>query len=203
MGGWVCQPLKFFLQRAGFEVFLFSYPSTREPLGANVQRLARRVAALGERRLHFVGHSLGGLLVLKYLADFPPARLGRVVTLGSPYAGCHAAERLGAYPLGRRLLGRSLPEWAEQRPTRWSTPLELGVIAGTRGFGMGRLFAPDLPRPNDGVVTVAETAIPGGRECLLLPVSHSGMLVSRRVARAIAAFLRSGHFPQPPQQATS
>lgn len=198
MGGWACQPLKFFLQREGFEVLVFAYPSTRQPLSANMQRLARLVAALGGRPLHFVGHSLGGLLVLKYLSDHRPAALGRVVVLGSPYSGCHAAERLAQRPWGRALLGRSLPEWPTQRPARWELAADLGVIAGLRRLGLGRLVVPDVPLPNDGVVALAETEVPGAKARLVLPVSHSGMLVSRRVARAVAHFLRSGEFPRQP-----
>ena len=56
------------------------------------------------------------------------------------------------------------------------------------------LVAPELPEPNDGIVAVAETVIPGERDRIILPVSHSGMLVSRAVATQAAAFLRNGKF---------
>ena len=59
-----------------------------------------------------------------------------------------------------------------------------------------RMFASGLPRPHDGVVAVAETQMPGAKDVVVLPVSHSGMLVSRRVAGAVGCFLRSGHFPR-------
>jgi len=68
------------------------------------------------------------------------------------------------------------------------------VIAGSRGLGLGRLIAPDLPCPNDGVITLAETEIPGVTRRVVLEVSHSAMLISQDVARQCCAFLRSGQF---------
>jgi hypothetical protein len=71
------------------------------------------------------------------------------------------------------------------------------VVAGTLPIGLGRLIGP-LPGPNDGVVTVEETGIAGMADRLVLPVSHSAMLVSARVADCVAAFLHEGRFPAPP-----
>ena len=70
----------------------------------------------------------------------------------------------------------------------------MGIIAGTRGFGLGRLVAPDLPQPNDGVVTLAETLVPGVTARVELDVGHTGMLLSPAVARQCCAFLRHGRF---------
>jgi hypothetical protein len=72
---------------------------------------------------------------------------------------------------------------------------EVGAIAGTYPLGLGRLFV-RLPRPSDGVVLVEETRFPGMRAHLCLPVAHSAMLVSARVARQVGAFLRKGEFLQ-------
>jgi hypothetical protein len=91
------------------------------------------------------------------------------------------------------LLGAALPQWtpAEAPPTL--RRIETGAIAGTRRFGVGSLLL-RLPRRNDGVVMVDETVLPGMADHLVLPVSHSGILVSRRVADEVAAFLRTGRF---------
>ena len=121
-------------------------------------------------------------------------RPGRVVLLGSPFAGSNAAARLEASRIGTALLGRSIREWLLDRPQAWSGPRELGVIAGCGRIGMGRIIAPDLARPNDGVVAVAETRVPGAADHLVLPVSHTAMLASRRVAEESAHFLRNGRF---------
>jgi hypothetical protein len=92
------------------------------------------------------------------------------------------------------MIGKSLGEWlAASRPTQFPGR-EIGVIAGTRSVGMGRIFSPDLPRPNDGAVTVAETRLAAACDFIDLPVSHTGMVLSRRVARETGAFLRDGRF---------
>lgn len=198
LGGWVCSLLDHWLHAAGFRVHRFSYPSTRETLSANAARLARFTNAIEAPVLHFVGHSLGGLVAVKSQIDHPDRRPGRMVLIGSPFAGCQAAMRLEPHALGHALLGRSLREWLTERPAVWNGPRQLGVIAGTGRIGMGRIIAPHLPRPNDGVVTVEETRVQGAADHIVLPVSHTGMLASRRVADEAARFLRHGHFRHAP-----
>jgi hypothetical protein len=95
------------------------------------------------------------------------------------------------------MLGASAPLWGE-REARWTRPEPLGVIAGTRPFGLGVLLG-RLEGPSDGVVTVEETAIEGMRERIALAVGHSQMLVSAKVAGQIAAFLSDGKFIANPQ----
>lgn len=192
-GPWVMAWLGRQLAGHGLRVHRFGYPSVREALGGNASALARFAAGLGAPRLHWVGHSLGGILILRALLEGAPAG-GRVVMLGSPLTGSAAAARLDRIPLGRAMLGRSLRDWLARPHREWPLPEDLGIIAGTGGVGLGRLVSPDLPRPNDGAVAVDETRLPGAREHLVLPVSHSGMLLSGRVARHTARFLLAGSF---------
>ncbi len=144
--------------------------------------------------MHFVGHSLGGLVVLQLLARQPPARAGRVVLLGSPIRGSAAAARLARHPLARRLLGRA-PEAGlvagigDERD--WDR--EIGMIAGRAPVGLGGPLG-GLPRPHDGTVAVEETRAPWLTDHLTLPVSHFSMLFSRRVVAAVCRFLASGRF---------
>lgn len=194
LGGWVCSLLGHWLHQSGYQVERFSYPSTRESLTANAARLSRFAQSIDTRVLHFVGHSLGGLVAAKSQIDHPDRRPGRIVLLGSPFGGSYAASRLESRRLGHALLGRSLREWLIDRPATWRGPRELGVIAGSGRIGMGRFVAPELPRPNDGVVTADETRVPGAADHILLPVSHTAMLASRIVADETAHFLRHGRF---------
>jgi len=183
------------LERAGFAVQALGYRSMRAPLEENVEHLARRVAATGAARVHLVGHSLGGVVALRYLQRGADARVQRAVLLGSPLSGCHAALALARIPGGRFLLGQSAPVWRAALDTSLDSRFEVGVIAGTRPLGLARLIT-RLPAPNDGVVCVDETRLPGARDQLELHVSHMGMIFDARTALATAAFLARGAFPR-------
>lgn len=193
MSGWVMTALRRWLSRHGFRVVLFSYPAVTADLATNAATLDRFLARVPGERVHLVGHSLGGLVILTLLQRHPPARLGRVVLLGSPVAGCVAAAALAGWSWGRALLGRSLPQWSPGSTSAALANREVGMIAGNLGRGLGGLVT-RFPGPHDGAVTVEETRVPGLADHLVLPVGHSGMLVSRAVAAGIAHFLRHGRF---------
>ncbi len=182
------------LVRAGFEALSYSYPSVRLSLAENADDLVQFARNLAAPRIHWVGHSLGGIVILCALARAPHLPPGRVVLAGTPYRGSRAAEILERQAFGAQLLGRSIREWLAAPKTMDFGGREIGVIAGSVGIGLGRVFAPDLPQPNDGTVAVEETALPGARDNIVLPITHTGMLASRAVSRQIAAFLHDGHF---------
>jgi pimeloyl-ACP methyl ester carboxylesterase len=194
--GLVMQPLAARLARAGFRCHNFSYMGAGGPLAAHAERLARFAEGIGPA--HFVGHSLGGLVILDALQRDARVAAGRVVLLGTPVNGCQAGRRLAGYPGGRWLLGESEELWREGRCARWSRPEALGVVAGTLPLGLGRLFGA-LPGVNDGVVRLEETEVQGMAERVALPVGHSAMLISARVAHNVAAFLDQGKFSAPPR----
>ena len=182
------------LRRIGFNAVSYSYPSMRLTLTENAARLAQFARALAAPRVHWVGHSLGGLVILRMLERESALPPGRIVLVGAPYAGSHAGRVLARSSWGARALGRSLSEWFDMvKPTQFPGR-EIGVIAGTRSWGLGRVVARDLPRPNDGAVTVEETAMPAACDRVLLAVTHTGMLLSRSVAHQTGAFLRDGVF---------
>lgn len=182
------------IARCGYRALGYSYPTVRLTLEENAQRLARFCRDISAARLHFVGHSLGGLIVLRMIGQSPGLPPGRIVLAGTPFAGSHAARRLGRLPGGRAALGRSMREWLESGPPDMAGGREAGVIAGSLPIGLGRIVAPDLPGPSDGVVSVAETRMPGMLDHIVIRTSHSGMLVSGVVARQVCAFLRDGAF---------
>lgn len=184
------------LQRDGYRTLRFGYPSVRAGLAQNAQRLKRFIASVDADEIHLVGHSLGGLIILDMLRQTPDPRLRRAVLLGTPCVGSHCARRLAGVTGMPALLGRSITEWLSRAPQDIAAPqtaVAVGVLAGTRSAGLGRIV-PGLPRPNDGVVTVAEARLPGAADFIVLPVAHSEMLASRRCAAQIAAFLGSGGF---------
>jgi hypothetical protein len=114
--------------------------------------------------------------------------------LGTPLAGSRVARRIANWPGGKLLLGHSgdlLADGADAPDPTWTC----GMIAGTRGIGLGRLSGVRLG-PGDGTVALEETRHPMVSERLELPVSHTGLLVSRTVAEQAAHFLAKGHFRQ-------
>ncbi|HEY7656190.1 MAG TPA: alpha/beta hydrolase [Burkholderiales bacterium] len=180
--------------RCGYRTLAYSYPSMRLTLTENAERLGRFCRGIAAPRLHFIGHSLGGLIIVRMLERAPGLPPGRAVLLGSPVAGSLAARRLARWPGGRAALGRSAPEWHETTLSGPGITRDIGVIAGRLPVGIGRIVAPDLPAPSDGVVSVAETRLPWMHDHIVLNINHFGMLVSRAVVREICAFLRDGAF---------
>lgn len=181
------------LARRGFATCAFSYPSVRRGLSENARALADFVAALSSCRIHLVGHSLGGLVVLSMLAERAEPRVGRVVLLGSPVNGSHCAAGLLRWPGGAGLLGRSLRDWFASPMPKLPAGVEIGVLAGRRSLGLGRVIR-GLPSPNDGVVAVAETRLAAGKDSVVLPVAHSQMLISATCIDQVANFLNTGNF---------
>ncbi|MBI4190888.1 MAG: alpha/beta hydrolase [Betaproteobacteria bacterium] len=183
-----------YLARAGFDAVSYSYPSMRLTLTENADRLARFARSLAAPCIHWVGHSLGGLVILRMLEREPALPPGCVVLLGVPYRDSYAGRALARNVFGARALGRSIREWLDSKKPAQFPGRKIGVIAGSIGVGLGRVVARGLPAPNDGVVTVAETELEAACDRIVLPVNHTGMLLSRRVARQTEAFLRDGRF---------
>lgn len=173
----------------------FSYPSLAGSMSDHVRSLIDFARAQKTERLHFVGHSLGGLVVLRALeltADLPP---GRAVLLGTPLQGSKAAQGIARLiPFGKALLGAALrEECIDCSPREWSGRREVGVIAGSMGLGLGRLFA-QFDSDHDGTVMVEETRLPGAKDHIVLATSHTGLVLSAKVAEQVAHFLEHGVF---------
>jgi fermentation-respiration switch protein FrsA (DUF1100 family) len=180
----------------GADTRAFSYASVKSSVSTNAEALGKFLSALRADTVHLVGHSLGGLVILKLfesgIADRVPP--GRIVFLGSPLNGSRAALNLARLPFGRILLGRGIhEELLSPRERRWRGQRDLGVIAGSLSVGLGKLVGV-RGAPNDGTIFVDETRLPGISQHLVMPVSHTGLPFSKSVARQAAAFLRSGKF---------
>jgi pimeloyl-ACP methyl ester carboxylesterase len=178
----------------GFRTYLFRYRSVHEPLSSLVARLRQAAERIEAPEVHLLGHSLGGLIIHHCLQLAALTRPGRVLFLGTPSGGSSVARRLAAWPFGRRLMGPvACEELLRPAGRRWECGRELGIIAGTRAVGLGHLLL-TFHEPNDGTVAVSETELPGMAARLKLPVTHSGMLLSARVAREAGSFLQHGRF---------
>ncbi len=197
------RPLERRLASAGFEVRSLHYPSTERTPDELVAYLDAELGrcCTGAARLHFVTHSLGGILVRAYLQEHRPPRLGRVVMLAPPNRGSEYVDRFGASPLFREVLGPTAAELGtgpDSLPNRLPPPdFEFGVIAGTRSANpLAELV---IPGENDGTVSVASTQLPGMADFVKVPTTHTAIMGSDEVARHVVEFLRHGHFAREPR----
>jgi hypothetical protein len=179
------------------ETRTFSYHSVTQDATVNARALAKALTAIQADTLHLVGHSLGGLVILKAFEEealgpqLPP---GRIVLMGSPLNGSRAARNLAGLPFGKHIMGRGVvQELLTTRARRWSGMRELGIIAGDAGFGLGRLTGA-LGGPSDGTILIEETRLAGAADHVVLSVSHTAMVFSAAVARAAGSFLKTGRF---------
>jgi pimeloyl-ACP methyl ester carboxylesterase len=180
------------LSRKGYRPHRFGYHG-RHPLEAGVDRLARHVRETrGGNAAHFIGHSLGGVLILAMLERYPDIACASVLLLGAPVRGCLAGRRFSLHALGRWMMGEATGLWSE-RIARWTRREPLGVIAGSIPVGMARVFGP-LPGASDGVVQVEETEIEGAAARAVLPLGHSMLVVSPKVVEMADRFFTAGSF---------
>ena len=179
----------------GWQWRTFHYHSIAQSQADVAAALDEAVRGLEAAQVHLVGHSMGGLVIHRAMAHEAHWPSGRVLFLGTPSLGSQAADHFRELPLGDWLLGHAAEALLDTNPRRWTAARELGIVAGTDSLSLGRLvtrFA--AGEPNDGMVSVAETRLPGATAHLTLPVSHTGMLFSSEVAQQVCAFLDTGRF---------
>lgn len=181
------------LAQSGFGVHYWGYASVRHSLSQHSRQLAQQIETLKQRhgRLHLVGHSLGGLLIRQWVAEYGQHFDGRCVTLGTPHQGSTVARQVHRRAPG--LLGAVYASALDGAVPPWPAACEWGSVAGSRNRGLGRCLRVPLPQ-SDGTVAVAETMAAGCRDHLVLPVGHTSMLFDRKVAQQVAHFLQYGCF---------
>lgn len=186
------------LIEAGFRVRSLSYDSTHQPSDVLRADIARQMAdCCLERggRLHFIGHSLGGLMVRAYLADHPVPNLGRVVVMGTPNGGSELVDRMGKR-WWFSWLGPTASELgtdAESFPASLPAPdYPVGVIAGrATSFLSSERF---LPGADDGMVSLRSTRLKGMQDFAIVDARHSALRSNEQAAEYAVNFLRSGRF---------
>lgn len=193
LSGPVMLPMAVQLRAAGFTTRIFSYPTLAYSPRENAGALKRLVEDIEAPAVHFVAHSLGGLVVRHFFAAYPQTRPGRVVTLGTPHRYSHAARVLARFEFARNMLKKSLEHGLLGDVPPWDGSHELGSIAGTLSVGLGRVI-PGLAVPNDGTVAVEETRLDGMADHLCLPVSHAALMFAPTAAAQCAHFLHHGRF---------
>lgn len=190
------------LRREGYRVAAPSYPWRTRPLEELAREwLPEQLAQHAEApRIHFVTHSMGGILVRAWLRECgAPDNLGRVVMLAPPNAGSEIPDRLAGFAPFRWLVGGNgprlgtAPDSLPRALGPWPAPAsDLGIIGGNRS--LNGLLGYGLPLPHDGKVSVASTHLAGERDHIVLPFSHTWLGWHRKTAACVSRFLREGCF---------
>ena len=192
------------LNEAGYVTANIEYPSRDH----TIEELADMavpdgLAACSEHedigQVHFVTHSLGGILVRQYLSVNDIPELGRVVMLGPPNQGSLAADEMVDVPGFDWIngpAGRQLGKGEDSVPLKLGpADFELGVIAGNRTIDP--ITSAVLPNPDDGRVSVEDTKLEGMTDFIVVEHSHAFMMRMRKPIELTIAFLNNGKFPEP------
>lgn len=187
------------LEDAGYHVVRFGYPSTEATLDDLVALLEETVescCADAPETVHFVAHSMGGVVAWSWIARHSPGHEGRVVLLSPPSRGSEIIDALEETPLlesalgpaGSRLGTDSTDIPASLPPVDFT----LGVITGDRSLDpIGSWL---IPGPDDGKVAVDRARVEGAADFLVLPATHTFIMNREDVAEQAIRFLRNGQF---------
>ncbi|KJC37998.1 hypothetical protein UP09_26385 [Bradyrhizobium sp. LTSP885] len=188
------------LQTNGFATFNLDYESRRKALDALAEDIHPAVDLFAsglDGSVHFVCHSMGGLLARAYVARHRPLRLGRVVMLGTPNGGSEIADRLKNLSAFRAFFGPAGQQLVTRRDAATNATLPavdypVGIIAGNRSiYPVGAAL---LPRPHDGRVSVANTKLDGMADHIVIGTTHPWLVRNDLAIEQTIAFLKGGRF---------
>jgi len=193
------RPLAKFLESHGYRVLNVDYPSTRISLESLVEHIHRLVLAFNEdhqRKIHFVGYSMGGLMARGLIHHHRPPNLGRVVQLAPPNQGSEVADFWKNNFLFKWIFGLGGQELGakEKSFSRILGPVdfELGIIAGNKTWDP--ISSAMIEGPNDGKVSVENTKVPGLTDHIVIPATHTFIINNREAWEQTLYFLEGGKF---------
>jgi len=189
-GVWMKGPeffyLHYMLWRQGYKVYQFHYSSLFKTPEENAVKLFQFTSKIDASVIHFVTHSLGGIIVKHLFHHQEIKQTGKVVMIGSPVNGSAVAAYINQKKHLKYLLGKSVINGLLGDAPSWSHKRKTCVIAGTKSLGIGQLLAHDvLQKKNDGTVNLSETYLEKADECYEVARSHFLLLFSSDVLKII------------------
>lgn len=192
------RPLEKALMKAGFHVVNIDYPARKQNVqktADDVYKLISPLCNIQNITIHFVTHSMGGLVIRQLLNQYSITNIDKIVMLGPPNQGSEVADFLKNNFLYQKVYGPAGQQLTTSKAKEDPFPrinLRIGVIAGTKCLDPFCYFL--LPKPHDGKVTVESTKIENMQDHIQLPVTHSFMMYNKNVISQTLQFLRKGHF---------
>jgi len=189
------------IRREGYRVINWSYPARSRLIEEHAARLDELVRSIdGDGPIHFVGFSLGGIISRYYLTHYTSPRAGRLVMIGSPNLGTAKVDVFYSRRWFRWIYGtKSMAQLQASNRLFFEEMgiprIEFGIIAGGRGDDRG--FSRLLNGDDDGAVSVASAKLEGGTDFILLPHTHTVLVLAPETVRQVEAFLRHGRFDHP------
>ncbi|EKA7393265.1 TPA: triacylglycerol lipase [Vibrio parahaemolyticus] len=193
MHGLVMQPLSQKLRKLGYETQVISYNTVAIDESSLFDSIDHSLNPLTANVL--VGHSLGGLMIKRYLANRKPTTslISHVVAIGSPLKGASIVGRIQDLGLGA-ILGNSPHHGLNKHDDAWAFPQKLGSIAGTVPIGARPLLIRNDNTMSDGTVTVEETRLDGMQDHIEVQQTHTSLIYNTFVPQQIDHFIRTDYF---------
>lgn len=192
------------LQKAGYKTYNCNYPSRTQPIELLSETFIGQAITHCEKtynpsRIHFVTHSMGGILTRYYLSQYKPGNLGRVVMLAPPNAGSELVDRLSGLELFRLIngpAGKQLGTSESSLPNSLpAVDYEVGIIAGNKSFNV--LASALIGTENDGKISTNSARLDGMADYIVLPYTHTFMMQRSEVIEQTIKFLKNGRFLHP------
>ncbi|EJB8450586.1 TPA: triacylglycerol lipase [Vibrio parahaemolyticus] len=193
MHGLVMQPLSQKLRKLGYETQVLSYNTVAIDESSLFDSIDHSLNPLTANVL--VGHSLGGLMIKRYLANRKPTTslISHVVAIGSPLKGASIVGRIQDLGLGA-ILGNAPHHGLNKHDDAWAFPQKLGSIAGTVPIGARPLLIRNDNTMSDGTVTVEETRLDGMQDHIEVKQTHTSLIYNTFVPQQIDHFIRTDYF---------
>jgi pimeloyl-ACP methyl ester carboxylesterase len=198
-------------EHAGYQTFVVEYASTRSAIDDQAKGLANVIRSLeGIEEINLVGHSMGNIVIRRYLAGCDPSskgwlpdpRIGRIVMIAPPNQGSITATRLSGNSLFKKLLGKSGrqlgTEWEDLEKRLAIPDVQFGIIAG--GFGNPIGLSLTVPGDDDGRISVETTRLEGATDFIVVSALHELIANDPRVFTLTERFLTRGYFESPEQR---
>jgi len=190
-GAWSLKLIGKWLEKKEFEVHYFKYNSIKSSLNDISENLFHFIKSRKLKNVTLAGHSLGGIVILNLLNQYQLNNIKAAICFGSPVNGSIVVRSLCSKKLFRFVFGNCFNTLSNGLD--YTGKVNVGIIAGNGGKGIGRLFA-KVEKPHDGAVSITEATLKNSHKMIILPVSHFSMLFSKQIAIEIAQFSKQNSF---------